>query len=77
MYLSFHVSLLQLLRQHLYVLLFETKCWGTKDSKERSLFPCCCLVAAAAAWLLLLLLLLLLGSCLVAAVDAAAAVAAW
>ena len=26
-------------RQHL---LFETKCWGTKDSKESSLFPCCC-----------------------------------
>ena len=52
-YLSFHVALLQLFRQHLYVLLFETKCWGTKDSKESSLFPCCCcccLVAGGAAW---------------------------
>ena len=43
-YVSFHVA--QLLRQHLYVLLFETKCWGTKDPKESSLFP----AAAAAAW---------------------------
>ena len=30
-------------RQHL---LFETKCWGTKDSKESSLFPCCCCLVA-------------------------------
>ena len=76
-YLSFHVALLQLLRQHLYALLFETKCWGTKDSKESSLLPCCCccccLVAGAAAWLLLLLLLLLLGSCCCCLVAAAAA----